>query len=633
MNKNPTIDKKSKPNLDILSSENTINISVSKQSTIVSQALVQEVLKQNLESKHAIILSELMVQALAKQGFCKKSTLLTKRNPHIKLEYKTFFLKFKFSKDVTKKLLVELQAAGFIKKSKAWDNTWHIVLTPKLIDLCMDHKGIRTGNIVFRSWYKEITNKWGQPDFNCIMILAEVVYLSRVFEKEEEGGKKLFSKTKYNRPQISYKYLETKFNLSRQQVHSCLIKLETLNFIKRLFSHITPKGTQKKLPNRMFIEINKKKIPNNKMKFKTENYFFGTEKILTQKVSYEIHTPPLSSTKELLLKSEVQTQNPLKYQRKEYNISRYKNSSTNFCLLDFLESVDTNYNLINKLSGFRNFSINFIKKIIRKLSKKVSRTFSNLESFLKYLGTCLKHEKQTEFKGKGFLDMMDTLNKHFQKIISSLNKSFSFEFVKQLIQNKLAKKYPNHTFLSNNHFIKYMEKILKNEKRTEEQIMKENYKIKETVELEIDFRKKEKFLNEIENSRQIGQIARFKRRIAAVLSTDSSYEVLTSSNIDRAFIEKDSFIIPINPNHTISLSSHETQILLDNINSILMNPVQNIIFKHTKSKSSSTNDYENISRSSNSFYDQDYLQDYHIKDEYFNDDTYIDDIDDCVPSF
>ena len=100
------------------------------------------------------------------------------------------------------------------------------------------------GNVVPTSWYYIITLSNTKPDQIGITILSELL------TQHDISGKLKFS--------MSYKYFKKKFNLTRIQVRSAIIRLEKKNLIKRDFETVEEQG--RKMPNQMFLSLNIDKL-------------------------------------------------------------------------------------------------------------------------------------------------------------------------------------------------------------------------------------------------------------------------------------------------------------------------------------------------------------------------------------
>ena len=125
------------------------------------------------------------------------------------------------------------------------------------------------GNIIPHSWYKIFKTTCSKPDLTAITILSEVFFKYRLNE------------SKIYKWQVSYRYFENKFNFSKNQIRSALIRLEALNIVSR--------------------EIVTEVINNNKyggilkLVFHSDNLSKLQENFFCNEVT-KLHTPPLKKT-------------------------------------------------------------------------------------------------------------------------------------------------------------------------------------------------------------------------------------------------------------------------------------------------------------------------------------------------
>lgn len=114
-----------------------------------------------------------------------------------------------------------------------------------------------TGNIIPHSWYSTIQTKAGKPDLTAITILSEILYWHRPREEcdESDSGRVTISKRfKADQLQLSYKQLNMKFGLSKNQSRRAMDKLEKLGLIKRHFKTVMTQSGDK-LGNVMYVEL------------------------------------------------------------------------------------------------------------------------------------------------------------------------------------------------------------------------------------------------------------------------------------------------------------------------------------------------------------------------------------------
>ena len=113
-----------------------------------------------------------------------------------------------------------------------------------------------TGNVIPQSWFQTVVNDKGKPMTNAIMILGEILYWYRPTEVRDEQDLKVArirKKFSGDTLQMSYRQLEDKFSLTRNQVKAAVVALEKLGVIRRSFRNLVIHGT--KVNNIMYIQL------------------------------------------------------------------------------------------------------------------------------------------------------------------------------------------------------------------------------------------------------------------------------------------------------------------------------------------------------------------------------------------
>lgn len=119
-----------------------------------------------------------------------------------------------------------------------------------------------SGNLIPPRWYKEIVSNSNRPNLPAIIILSEILYWYRPkVEQGKTNGEdvKLSKKFSADMLQLSYKQIEIKFNLSRDQCRRALEQLEVMGIVKRHFRTIDLGGGCR-LNNVMYIELNADRV-------------------------------------------------------------------------------------------------------------------------------------------------------------------------------------------------------------------------------------------------------------------------------------------------------------------------------------------------------------------------------------
>lgn len=113
-----------------------------------------------------------------------------------------------------------------------------------------------TGNVIPQNWFQTIVNAKGKPMTNAILILGEIVYWYRPSEERDElDPRKSYIRKRFSGDvlQMSYRQLEKKFSLTRNQVKTAVLSLEELGLIRREFRNLIVRGTR--VNNVMYIHL------------------------------------------------------------------------------------------------------------------------------------------------------------------------------------------------------------------------------------------------------------------------------------------------------------------------------------------------------------------------------------------
>ena len=107
-----------------------------------------------------------------------------------------------------------------------------------------NNRFIRNNRSIPTSWYKQIVWDNNKPDSIAMTILSEVMLLHELYGNLEFH--------------LGYKYFQSKFNYSRNQIRDALVRLEKSNLVKR--DYRTVKIHNRKLNNEMFLVLNLSQI-------------------------------------------------------------------------------------------------------------------------------------------------------------------------------------------------------------------------------------------------------------------------------------------------------------------------------------------------------------------------------------
>jgi len=125
---------------------------------------------------------------------------------------------------------------------------------------------VSNGNIVPHSWYKELTNKRGDPDYSLICVLAEIVSSYRLQKMSDILTNEASYHPKFTSDawQVSYAHFYNKFGFARHKMRRVMERLEELKIAKREYRKLLLCGYYHSV---LFIHLNlnyfKQNVSNN----------------------------------------------------------------------------------------------------------------------------------------------------------------------------------------------------------------------------------------------------------------------------------------------------------------------------------------------------------------------------------
>ncbi len=377
-----------------------------------------------------------------------------------------------------------------------------------------------TGNIIPNSWYKKITTASGKPDLSSIAILAEIVYWYR---PSKDGT----SKFKGDSWQTSYDHFEKKFGYNREAVRRIFVKLEQLKLLHREFRTIEYRGH--KYNNVLFLHLNRQVLFNESLN--------NNGKEEDKKISSLLHkfTTPSPQNCGEHIEKEI----------KKENKEKYRSNESNF-VLEIFKSKNSKPEL--------RADFGTIEEIITPETKR--------------------------FLGKKLLEFHPLSTSDADRLSSKSGREFNLNFINQLLL-KLSSKYPKHQFPSKDAFMNYMVKALENEMHQVCRVNNTDFKMVINTHESKDFIdqiNREKYLNEIENTKSTSPDDIFKRKIAGILKPEKSYKFLKSF---KNFRMEDA-TIKFELKYLVELDEFDKRIILEQAKSVYEqntdNKLQNIEF-------------------------------------------------------
>lgn len=363
-------------------------------------------------------------------------------------------------------------------------------------------------NLIPHFWYYKVVDKDGSPDLPCIMILSELFGWFRNLPKSKtyySTGKSL-PELVDDQLAISYDYLSEKLNFQKERIRRKLVRLEELGILSRDVRNIALEdGSRIK---QLYISIDYDFF-NSCFRNPDFDIRAGEDDTISSYDSAVFERTPLLGGEHISNK----------------NINR---------------SIESNFN--SKIFEEKN------EKLVQQQSSSENMTFANSISKMK--------------EAKKLQDFYPLTEQDYNELRSRSGREFTLNAMNEILKD-ISKKLNSPEFWSKKGFISYMSKCFKYEMRNPEQISGESFRIKSAMSKEeLDYREKEKYLEEIEYSLQVSPEWHLKKKLASVLSTDKAYNLLTSYKQLR--IEKGGICNLELKNH-VKLSENDKNIILSQI--------------------------------------------------------------------
>lgn len=155
-------------------------------------------------------------------------------------------------------------------------------------------------------------------------------------------------------------------------------------------------------------------------------------------------------------------------------------------------------------------------------------------------------------------------------------RKFNLNAMNEILKN-MANKLTNKFFYNKESFFSYMSKALSFELRNENEINNETFRIKANfTQEEKNTYEQERFLTKLESSLQISPEWHYKKRLAAVLSREKAYEILSNYK----YIRRVGECLEIHVSKEINTSIGIDKILLENAQSIFNKISKDGAFQH-----------------------------------------------------
>ena len=362
------------------------------------------------------------------------------------------------------------------------------------------HHPILTGNITPHDWYEKFTNSRGTSDLPLISVLAEIVYWYRPkrIKDTQTGNITYVNKFLGDAWQTSYEHFEKKFGFNREKLRRIFVKLEKMGICAREFRNVKLRGQT--YNNRLFIHLSAQFLDScidNKKAVRVKNHV----------------KPDFSAPKREGGSPHFGGEHLIDNENKK-NIFKNRSTESNFCKNSFEKEEP-------------------IKKVIQ---------FNGNEP-------------------KKLKDFYPLSKDDCYKLQSLSGREFSLNSMNEILLD-MSKRLTDRFFKSKKAFLSYMGKVFCHEKRDAVKINKDNFKIKNNLNLdEIEKEEREKYLNKIEENKEISSEWQLKKKLASKLQTETAYKLLKSFE----FIDVNNGICNLYLSKHLELSDTEEKIILQEV--------------------------------------------------------------------
>jgi len=331
------------------------------------------------------------------------------------------------------------------------------------------HHPILTGNITPHDWYEKFTNSRGRPDLSLISVLSEIVYWYRPkrIKDNQTGNVNYINKFIGDAWQTSYEHFEKKFGFNREKLRRIFVKLEQMGICYREFRNVKLRGQT--YNNRLFIHLSSQFLSS-----------YANNKKFAELKTYENHVKP------------------------DFSALKREEGSPHF-RGDHIDNENKN-NIFKNRSTKSNFCKNSFGK--EEWVKKINSSNCN---------------KTRELKDFYPLNKDDCY-----KLQSLSGREFSLNSMNEILLD-MSKRLTDRCFKSKKAFLSYMGKVFCHEKRDAVKIHNDSFKIRNNLHpKEIEDREREKYLANIELSKEISSEWQLKKKLASKLQSGTAYKLLKS---------------------------------------------------------------------------------------------------------
>lgn len=329
-----------------------------------------------------------------------------------------------------------------------------------------------TGNIIPNKFYQIITNKYGMPDLSAITVFSEIIYW---YKPNKEGR----AKFKGDAWQTSHSHFNEKFEYYEEKTRRAFVRLEELDLIRR--EHRTVKYYGQNYSNRLFIHLTDK-----------------ARRLLKNPISKNILPDFVGPSPQIVGDYIKETKNIDNNRSMDLESDDPKSGSNSIYFSDCNSCMEG-------------------KEAQKEVGNPSEATLEKVRD---------TNPRNLFIKPKILADFYPLGEEDCTLLQSKSGRAFNLNAMNEILLS-MSKRLVDREFRSKKSFLNYMSKVLASEMRQAEKINNEDFKIRSNkTEEEISLETKEKYLDKVEQSSDVSDLGRLKKKLAGRFDADKAYEII-----------------------------------------------------------------------------------------------------------
>ena len=378
---------------------------------------------------------------------------------------------------------------------------------------------------IVNDWFGLIVKDDGSPDHICINLVSILFsfYNSKPFDRDYYPGPEMPFMEK-GRLVANYEYLTKRIGNSQETLRRCFVRLEKMGVLQREVVNVLLSSGQR--INKLYISFSSKLLDSSFRDPDTDARVIAKKPKASD--DSKDHSNIDNCSDENLSKSD--------------DLSIVEDRG-NFCG-DHIKESRNNYK--NRSMG-SNFIFGDSGKENLVLEQKSS-----------------KHPQDRQKKISSLKDFYPLSDQDTEELKILSGREFTKRAMNEILLS-MANKLTGREFFSKKGFMSYMSKVFSYEKRQASVINNKNFRIKANYSSEeLEAKEREKFLSDLEYNRETSPEMHFKKKLAAVLSPKTAYNLLIQ-HISTKIVEGELILIF---NKQVAINQSDQRIILNQANAV-----------------------------------------------------------------